>query len=320
MEAVSAASLPEGPGWQYEPKWDGFRCLAFKDGQKVELHSKSAKLLTAHFPEIADALRALKSPTFLLDGELVIPVNGVLSFDHLLARFSRSGGGSRQHAAECPAVLFVFDILADGPDPLAGEPLSARRDRLERFADEYLDADKGAIRLSPATTDIEVARKWLALAGTSLDGVVAKRLDLQYQPGASKGMLKIKRLRTVDCVVGGIIYGGSKSAVSHILLGLYEGEILHFIGSAPLRAAEGKQLATIIADAIEAPGFTGRMPGQVRAQFGHRIGEWHPLRPALVAEVQYDHFTGGRFRHGAKFLRWRPDKDAAACLIAQVEL
>src|SRR5262252_4866596 len=202
MEAVSAGSIPKGEGWQYEPKWDGFRCLAFKDGDRIELHSKSAKLLTAAFPDIADALRALKPATFVLDGELVIPVNGVLSFDHLLARFSRSGGGSRQQAAEHPAVLFVFDILADEGEELAGKPLSTRRARLERFAELYLDGDKGAIRLSPATTDIEVARKGL--------------------------------------------------------------------------------------------------PGQVMTQFGHRIGEWHSLKPALVAQVQYDHFTGGRFRHGAK--------------------
>src|SRR5215470_241578 len=166
MEAVSASAIPKGEGWRYEPKWDGFRCLAFKDGEKVELHSKSAKLLTAAFPEIADALRALKPASFVLDGELVIPVNGVLSFDHLLARFSRSGG-SRQQAAEHPAVLFVFDILADEDEELASQRLSIRREKLERFADLYLDGDKGTIRLSPATTDIEVARKWLELAGTS---------------------------------------------------------------------------------------------------------------------------------------------------------
>jgi len=320
MEAVSATSLPESDGWQYEPKWDGFRCLALKDGDRVEIHSKSAKLLTPHFPEITGALRALALARLVLDGELVIPVNGVLSFDHLLARFSRAGGGSRQHAAEYPAVMFVFDILAHELEELAGEPLRSRRSRLEQFAKLHLDGDKGAIRLSPATTDHEVARKSLELAGTSLDGVVAKRLDLPYQAGVSKGMLKIKRLRTVDCVVGGVIFGGTRSAVSHILLGLYEGELLHFIGSAPLRSADGKKLAAIVEGAIGPPGFTGRLPGQVRAQFGHRTGEWHPLKPVIVAEVQYDHFTGGRFRHGAKFLRWRPDKEAAACLITQVQV
>jgi ATP-dependent DNA ligase len=142
MEAVSAISLPQGEGWQYEPKWDGFRCLAFKDGDKIELHSKSAKLLTAAFPEIADVLRALTPATFVLDGELVIPVNGVLSFDHLLARFSRSGGGSRQQAAEHPAVMFVFDILADEAEELAGQPLSFRRSRLEQFSELHLHGDK----------------------------------------------------------------------------------------------------------------------------------------------------------------------------------
>src|SRR5215467_15942122 len=143
MEAVSASAIPKGEGWQFEPKWDGFRCLAFKDGDKVELHTKSAKLLTAAFPDIADALRALKPATFVLDGELAIPVNGVLSFDHLLARFAHRG--SREQAAEHPAVLFVFDLLADEGEVLAGEPLHSRRSMLERFAELYLDGDKGEI-------------------------------------------------------------------------------------------------------------------------------------------------------------------------------
>src|SRR5262245_47254914 len=190
MEAVSVCAIPKDAGWQYEPKWDGFRCLAFRDGDKIELQSKSAKMLTSHFPEIADAVRALKPGGFVLDGELVIPVKGELSLDQLLARFSRSMGGSRKHAAEYPAVLFVFDILADESGELAAEPLLSRRARLERFAELYLEGEKCSIRLSPATTNIEVAQKWLDLAGTSLDGVVAKRLDLPYQPGASKGMQK----------------------------------------------------------------------------------------------------------------------------------
>src|SRR5262249_21673012 len=150
----------------------------------------------------------------------------------------------------------------------------------------------------------------------SLDGVVAKRLDLTYQPGANRAMQKIKRLRTVDCVVGGVIVKGE--AVSHLLLGLYDDGLLNFVGAAPLRAAQGKKLAAQIAKLIEPPGFTGKQPGEVRTQFGHRMGEWQPLKPELVAEVQYDHFTGGRFRHGARFLRWRPDKDTSKCTIAQL--
>jgi ATP-dependent DNA ligase len=186
MEAVSAGAIPEGKDWQYEPKWDGFRCLAFKDADIIQLQSKSQKMLTAFFPEVADSLRALEPQSFVLDGELVIPVGGELSFDHLLMRLSRARGGSREHAAEHPALLFVFDILADESGDVTGTPLSERRSRLERLADQHLDGDKGTIRLSPATTDIEVARKWLALAGGSLDGVVAKRLDTGYQPGPAK--------------------------------------------------------------------------------------------------------------------------------------
>ena len=202
--------------------------------------------------------------------------------------------------------MFVFDLLADGTGDLAGEPLSKRRAKLERFAEDHLD-DNGTLRISPATNDITVARKRLSLVGGSLDGVVAKRLHLPYQPGISRGMQKIKRLRTVDCVVGGVIV--KDDAVSHLLLGLYdEAGLLNFIGSAPLKAAAGKKLAGQIAKLIEPPGFTGKRPGEVRTQFGHRMGEWQPLKSVLVTEVQYDHFTGGRFRHGAKVVRCRLDK------------
>jgi ATP-dependent DNA ligase len=215
--------------------------------------------------------------------------------------------------------MFVFDMLLDeGSKLLTGEPLSRRRPELERFAAKHLD-DKAAIRLSPATTDIEVARKWFALAGGSLDGIVAKRIDVEYQAGTTRSAQKVKPVRTVDCVVGGVILGAGGNSVSHVLLGLYEEGLLHFIGSAPLRAAEGKRLAGMLGDLIQPPGFTGRLPADVRAQFGHRINEWHSLAPKLVAEVQYGHFTGGRFRHGSKFLRWRPDKESTACTIDQVQ-
>jgi ATP-dependent DNA ligase len=318
MEAVSVSAIPTGDRWQYEPKWDGFRCLAFRDGNKVELQSKSQKILTAYFPEVAGALLNLAPATFVLDGEIVIPVSGELSFDHLLMRLSRAQGGVKRQAADFPAVMFVFDILADN-SLLTAETMAIRRARLERFARSYLD-DNGTIRLSPATTDIEVARKWLSMAGRSLDGVIAKRLDLPYQPGTSRGMQKIKRLRTVDCVVGGVTYSADKKAVSYLHLGLYDGGLLNFVGSAPLPSAEGKKIAPLIEGIIEPPGFTGKAPGEIRGQFGQVISEWFPLLPSLVAEVQYDHFTGGRFRHGAKFLRWRPDKEPAACALDQVQL
>lgn len=313
MEAISVAKIPQGDHWQYEPKWDGFRCLAFRDGDSVELQSKSQKMLSAFFPEVVKALRAPKATIFVLDGELVIPVNGVLSFDHLLIRLSRSHSGTRVQAAEYPAVFFVFDLLADADGAaLTGEPLRIRRSRLEEFAEKHLDSAKGTIQLSPFTTDIDVAHRWLELAGSSLDGVVAKRTDVSYEPGISRLMQKIKKVRTVDCVVGGVII--KSDTVSHLLLGLYDDEgLLNFVGSAPLRHLDGKKLAGQIDKLIEAPGFTGKKPGEVKTQFGHRMGEWQPLKPQLVAEVQFDHFTGGRFRHGAKFLRWRPDKSAEAC-------
>jgi ATP-dependent DNA ligase len=182
MEAISVPSIPEGSTWQYEPKWDGFRCLAFKDRDQIELQSKSGKLLTRSFPEIVEALRRLPPANLVLDGELVIPVDGELSFDHLLTRLTQSAARAKKLAAEHPALMFVFDILADDGGLLVGETLAKRRAKLERFAAEHLD-DNGTLRLSPATKDITVALKWLALAGGSLDGVVAKRLDL---PGRSK--------------------------------------------------------------------------------------------------------------------------------------
>jgi ATP-dependent DNA ligase len=319
MEAVLVSKMPEGPGWSYEPKWDGFRCLAFKDGNNIELQSKSQKTLTAYFPEIVEALRLLDAETCVLDGELVISVNGELSFDHLLMRMSRAEGGTKKQAAEHPAVFFVFDILVDDRGALVIEnPLRERRRELEQFAEQYLD-ENGIIRLSPATEDIEVARKWLALAGCSLDGIVAKRMDIGYQPGVCRSVQKIKPALTVDCVVGGVIGGTAGKPVSHVLLGLYEDGLLHFIGSAPLKTSEGKRLAGMLGDLIQPPGFTGRLPGEAGMQFGRRVSEWQPLIPRLVVEVQYGHFTGGRFRHGAKFLRWRPDKDFTACTIAQVK-
>jgi ATP-dependent DNA ligase len=317
MEAVSVEKIPEGAIWRYEPKWDGFRCLAFKDGDKVELQSKSEKSLTRGFPEVVHALGRLKTQSVVLDGELVISVSGELSFDHLLGRLATTPAMAKKLASKHPAVFFVFDLLAKEGDVLTGEPLSKRREQLEAFAETFLD-DNGTIRLSPATHDVEVARKWLSLAGGSLDGVVAKRLDLPYQSGESRAMQKIKRLRTRDCVVGGISYSSDRKAVGYLHLGLYENGLLNFVGSAPHKAAEGKRVIELVTGIIEPHGFTGKLPGELRGQFGRVISEWHPLAPALVAEVQYDQFTGGRFRSGAKFIRWRPEKKYGACTVAQI--
>ncbi|HYM00327.1 MAG TPA: ATP-dependent DNA ligase [Blastocatellia bacterium] len=311
MEAVSVDAIPEGDNWQYEPKWDGFRCLAFRDGDSVILQSKSEKLLTTAFPEIVDAVKSLAPASFVLDGELVISVDGKLSFDHLLDRLTHSASRARKLAAENPAIMFVFDLLQDEEGLLTGQPLSERRERLERLAGAFTES-KGKIQLSPATREIAVARKWFNLVGDSMDGIVAKRIDLPYESGTSRRVQKIKKLRTIDCVVGGVLV--KDGAVSHLLLGLYDDDgLLNFVGSAPLRKLDGRKLAGRLNELIDEPGFTGKKPGEVRTQFLHRTGEWQPVRPELVAEIQFDHFTAGRFRHGSKFVRWRPDKRADEC-------
>ena len=316
MEAVSVDSIPEGDNWQYEPKWDGFRCLAFKDGNNVVLQSKSEKMLTTSFPEIVEALRKIDRENFVLDGELVVSVKGTVSFDHLSMRLTQSAARARKLASEYPAGLFLFDLLADEDGLMVSRPLSERRERLDIFAEKFL-GNNAKVQLSPVTRDIAVARKWFELVGDSLDGIVAKRVDLPYHSGLSRGMQKIKKVRTVDCVVGGVIV--KNGAVSHLLLGLYDSQgLLHFVGSAPLRQLDGKKLARGLDDLIEAPGFTGKKPGEVGTQFGRRTSEWKPLKPELVAEVRFDHFTGDRFRHGAKFVRWRPEKEPGACSMGQV--
>ncbi|MGH9830848.1 MAG: ATP-dependent DNA ligase [Blastocatellia bacterium] len=266
--------------------------------------------------KIVEALRKIERENFVLDGELVVSVNGKVSFDHLIMRLTQSGARAKKLASEYPAVLFLFDLLADEDGLMVSQPLSERRERLDAFAERF-PGNNAKVQLSPATRDIAVARKWFELAGDSLDGIVAKRVDLPYHSGLSRGMQKIKKRRTVDCVVGGVI--AKSGAVSHLLLGLYDKEgLLQFVGAAPLRQLDGKKMARELDDLIEAPGFTGKKPGEVKTQFGHRAGEWQPLRSELVAEVQFDHFTGDRFRHGAKFIRWRPEKEPGACSMGQV--
>ncbi len=321
MEALSVGEIPTGDQWQYEPKWDGFRCLAFRDGAKVNLQSKSSKPLTRYFPELAAALKALKADKFILDGEIVIPIDGAFSFDALLQRIHPAESRIRKLAAETPAKLIVFDLLVDAAGKnLTGLPLSARRKKLEAFANRFIKKSPN-IALSPATADQRTIKKWSKRAGNALDGVIAKRLDLPYQSGNRDGMEKIKTLKSADCVVGGFRYASKKPVVGSLLLGLYdeEGLLNHvgFIATGPaLATAEiTKKLEKLIAP----PGFTGGKPGGPSRWSTKRSTEWEPLKTKLVVEVQYDHFTGGRFRHGTKFLRWRPDKSPKQCTINQVK-
>jgi ATP-dependent DNA ligase len=320
MEAFPASELPAGENWQYEPKWDGFRCLAFRDGKNVSLLSKSGKPLTRYFPEVVSALLKLPAKKFTLDGEIAIPLQDSLSFDHLLMRIHPAASRILKLSNETPALFLVFDLLVNElGKSLVMQPLSERRGRLEAFARKYIKQG-GTLRLSPATTDLRMARKWFRM-NVALDGVIAKQRDLPYQTGNRNGMQKIKRQRTADCVVAGFRYLEKKPAVGSLLLGLYNdhGELDHVGFSSSITNEERPALTKKLRRLIGGPGFTGKAPGGPSRWSTKRSTEWEPLRPRLVAEVQFDHFTGGRFRHGTKFLCWRPDKAPRECTFEQVE-
>jgi ATP-dependent DNA ligase len=320
MEARLVDEIPAGPGWQYEPKWDGFRCLAFRDGDRIELQSKSGQPLARYFPEVVEHLRSLSARSFVLDGEIVVPVDGRLSFDDLLQRIHPAASRIARLSRERPAVLIVFDLLVDAAGTsLVGRPLRDRRRMLETFAARTL-AGRDDVHLSPATDDAGQARAWLDMAGGTLDGIVAKRLDLPYQTGERTGMQKVKRRRTVDCVVGGFRYASGARVVGSLLLGLYDADgLLHHVGfTSGFATAERKALLPRLAPLRKPPGFTGRAPGGPSRWSTERSAEWEPLEPRLVVEVSYDHFAGDRFRHATRFLRWRPDKAPRQCTLEQV--
>jgi len=299
----------------------GFRCIAFRDGDRVDLMSKSGKPLGRYFPDIVEALEALEASRFVVDGEIVIPVGKVLSFDELLLRIHPAASRVRTLAAEHPAMLIVFDLLVDAEGrSLVHEPLSERRAALEAFATKYLTG-AGSVRLSPATTSERTVKRWYASVGSALDGVIAKRLDLSYQSGERTGMQKLKQKRTADCVVGGFRYASKKKIVGSLLLGLYDEQgLLNHVGfCSAMSAKERAELTPKLESLVRKPGFTGQAPGGPSRWSTERSGEWEPLATKLVVEVEYDHFTGGRFRHGTGFLRWRPDKSPRQCTMKQVE-
>jgi ATP-dependent DNA ligase len=321
MEALSVDEIPKGDGWQYEPKWDGFRCLVFREGGKVELQSKAGNSLTRYFPELVDAIREVKARYFAVDGEIVVPTDGTFSFDALLARIHPAASRVRRLATETPAVLIVFDLLAGASGrSLIDLPLQKRRAKLETLARRYFKHNR-RIRLSPATTRLSCAKAWLKQVGTALDGIVAKRLDCEYHPGDRNGMQKIKRYRSADCVVGGFRYNEGKPLVGSLLLGLYdEAGLLHHVGfTSTIRAYEKRALTGKLERLIAPPGFTANAPGGLSRWSTARSTEWEPLRPEFVVEVSYDHITGGRFRHGTKLLRWRPDKHPRQCTMDQLK-
>jgi ATP-dependent DNA ligase len=320
MEADTGAEIPAGDGWFYEPKWDGFRCLAFRDGDEVELRSKSGKPLGRYFPDVVEAMRSLRARRFVLDGEIVVPVGESLLFEELQLRLHPAASRVRKLAAEHPAVFVAFDLLL-GPrgGPLVDRPLEERRRKLEELAAQYFTPG-GPVRLSRGTADRREAQRWLTGGVKGLDGVMAKLLDSPYLPGDRSAMVKIKNVRTADCVVGGFRYAQKKPIVGSLLLGLYTADgRLHHVGfCSAMSAEEREELTPKLEKLIQPPGFTGAAPGGPSRWSTERSTQWEPLAPKLVVEVQYDHFTGGRFRHGTGFVRWRPDKEPRQCLMEQV--
>jgi ATP-dependent DNA ligase len=377
-EARAVKELPRDPGWLYEPKWDGFRCMAFRRGDEIILQSKAGQPLTRYFPEIAAALLALPARKFVLDGEIVIRSGASLDFDALLQRIHPAASRVQRLSQETPGTYMIFDLLVDARGKaLVASPLSARRMALQEFASanigESEDQSTGnsqpkapgkitansstpRIMISPASSDFATAEKWMREgAASGWDGVVAKRLDCEYTSGERTGMVKVKRIRTADCVVGGFRWARSAKtsaattttsqsaskatsknaskakkkpaeAVGSLLLGLYnkKGQLDHIGFSASFTREERKQLKDILKPLMakagsHGAGFTGKAPGgPSRWTRDDRDTEWFALKPKLVGEFQYDHFSGGRFRHGTKFLRWRPEKKPEQCTVDQL--
>jgi ATP-dependent DNA ligase len=319
MEALSVDTIPAGSKWQYEPKWDGFRCLAFRDGNTVALQSKSGRLLTRYFPELVDALRTLNAERFVLDGEIAIPANGGFSFDALLQRIHPAASRIQRLAVETPALLIVFDLLVSARgERLTTRLLPDRREALQQFMKEARSTKH--LRLSPATTSLPVAKGWLKRVGSALDGIIAKRRDLDYRSGERSGMQKIKNYRSADCVVGGFRYNEGTRVVGSLLLGLYDGKgLLHHVGfTSSISQKDKPALTAKLKKLIEPPGFTGNAPGGPSRWSTDRSAAWQPLKPKLVVEICYDHFTGDRFRHGTRLMRWRPDKSPRQCTLHQL--
>src|SRR5262245_842721 len=320
MEARTAEQIPVGEGWQYEPKWDGFRCLAFRDAAKVYLQSKNGQPLARYFPDVVANIAKLPQQQFVLDGELVIPIGGALSFDELQLRLHPAASRVQKLAAAHPAVYIVFDLLAENQKSYLKLDLHDRRQLVEKFARSIFRHAKG-VRLSPTTNDYGIATDWFAKTGRDLDGIIAKRLDAAYASGERSAAVKVKKIRTADCVVGGFRYATGKRVIGSLLLGLYGGDsLLHHVGFiSGFKASERRALTEKFERLKKPPGFTGNAPGGPSRWSTERTGEWQPVAPKIVVEVGYDHFTGGRFRHGTRFLRWRPDKDPRQCTMDQVE-
>ncbi|MEO6418686.1 MAG: ATP-dependent DNA ligase [Polyangiaceae bacterium] len=325
MEAKSQPALPSGDRWIFEPKWDGFRCVAFRSGSEVALQSKAGQPLGRYFPDVVAMLGALKAPSFVLDGELVIPAGDAFSFDALLQRMHPAESRVKLLAAQSPCTYLTFDLLVDAKGSRIAElPLHERRVALESFAKKYFEKNE-QLRLSPATTDRAVVTAWQEqLHGHGIDGIMAKLADAPYATGDRTGMQKIKWLRAVECVVGGFRYAQGKKEFGSLLLGLYDASgLLNHVGFCSALADHARpallaKLESLAKTKSKELGFSGSAPGGSSRWSAGRSTEWEPLPPKLVVEVKYDHFSEGRFRHGTTFLRWRPEKDPKSCTTEQL--
>jgi len=337
MLSAAADALPEGDGWQFEPKWDGFRTLVFRDGDEILLQSRDEKPMNRYFPELVAPLAAALPPRCVLDGEIVIVGAAGLDFEALLLRIHPAESRVKLLAGQTPSSFVAWDLLALGDEDLREEPLAARRKRLERA----LSGAAPPVHLSPATRDRAMALDWFRrFEGAGLDGVMAKRLDEPYRAG-ERTMIKVKHKRTADCVVAGFRWhkNGAGTMVGSLLLGLYDDEgTLHHVGvTAAFTTAVRKQLVAELAplrrNALEghpwrhwaeaqddAAAKGQRLPGATSRWNRGKDLSWEPLRPERVCEVAYDHMQGTRFRHAAQFVRWRPDKRPKDCRYDQLDV
>ncbi len=333
MLAKAAPALPEGDGWLFEPKWDGFRCIVFRDGDEVELGSRNERPLTRYFPELVPALRAALPERCVVDGELVVPGSTGLDFDALQQRIHPAASRVNRLAAETPAHVLVFDLLAVGDQDLRERSLAERR----RLLDGVVRAGP-TVHLSPSTTDRDRALSWFEhFEGAGLDGIVAKRLDLAYRSD-ERVMVKVKHHRTADCVVAGFRWHKDGQGIGSLLLGLHDAEgTLHHVGvCGSFTAKKRRELVDELApfredaladhpwrewaDAMAHATSSGRMPGSPSRWNAAKDLSWDPVRPELVCEVAFTQLTNGRFRHNAQFVRWRPDREASSCRYDQLEV
>jgi ATP-dependent DNA ligase len=305
--ARSAKELPEGDQWCYEPKWDGFRTIVFRDGDDIHLQSRGGRPMNRYFPDVVEQVRGIAAKRAVIDGEMIVVVDGVQEFDLLSQRIHPAASRVERLAKETPARFVAFDLLAEGSKVVLDRPYEKRRSRLPKIVGE-------AVELTAVTSDPGDAGQWLT--GTS-EGVVAKESDAPYKPGERTGMVKIKRVRTADAVVMAFRFGKEEGTVGSLILGMYDDGELRTVGhTSSFRAKQKRELLEL----LEPYRTHERGSGEPSRWKSDEELVWEGLRPELVCEIQFDHITGNRIRHGARFMRWRPDKRPEECLMAELRV